>query len=479
LFLVSVQFFFLVFMQSLVETEDEDEVYLPDEIMRRIFKFMRLSNVEMASLGDVCPRWRELVACGGWDVWCRLDLLGHHDIVNDLSLTYRGDRLASASNDGTVRVWRLEDYAGCVRFWRMPDRPARFVRFDAAGEILVVSEGGDRPVKVFAVDSGACILTVHGRPEWQNLQWSTLEQGWAESLSLTRDGSRVALVSYDAVTRVLSLDDGHLIAEYGTADNGGLASAAISPGGDVVLGTNLTSYNEYSVFRLDFSSSDVPLTAHQQQPPRQLPVGMVRAISNNSQQVLIESNDGIRLVHMNSSPDDEVGYEEHENQEEQTLPNAQDYVAMFHGVDGHEEDHLSSNEFMNALDNSAWVETTASLNPTTTTTTSTTTRLRKSGRDLFRPRHSRAFYKVVDVAMDECGRRVAFAKVFVVRNKLYGELEVWDVASMQEVAHYEVIQPEESLETKVVLSGDGRTLSWTWGSGLVIQAWQLPELPDR
>ena len=46
-----------------------------------------------------------------WQVWedpnrqSQLTLKGHIDIINDLAFTPNGHRIASGSNDGTIRVW--------------------------------------------------------------------------------------------------------------------------------------------------------------------------------------------------------------------------------------------------------------------------------------------------------------------------------------------------------------------------------------
>lgn len=217
--------------QSLLSECSEEN--LPDEILERIFLATGYSNVEMDALRQVCRRWND-IGSRGWRVWSSLELFGHHGLVNDLSLNYRGDRLVSCADDGTVRLWDTGDLASeCLGVWRFPYlETVMFAKLNNPGNLLATSGGGASEVKIISVESGLTYRTFHERTQRLG-KAGMCDQGWAMSLSLSRNGERVALLGEEGIVRVIEISTGECISEI-SLEGEDATSCVISPDGSVV-----------------------------------------------------------------------------------------------------------------------------------------------------------------------------------------------------------------------------------------------------
>jgi WD40 repeat protein len=92
-----------------------------------------------------------------WDA-CLQTLEGHDGSVRSVVFSVDGQRLASSSNDKTVKIW--DSHSGeCLKTLEGHDGWVRSVVFSADGQRLA-SSSGDNTVKVWDVHSGECLKTL-------------------------------------------------------------------------------------------------------------------------------------------------------------------------------------------------------------------------------------------------------------------------------------------------------------------------------
>jgi WD40 repeat protein/serine/threonine protein kinase/tetratricopeptide (TPR) repeat protein len=176
-------------------------------------------------VGDLLAPWRRSVPdLRGWEWYylhglCHRDqltLCGHGGGVRAVAWSRDGARLASAGDDGTVKVWEaangknpftLRGHAGRVYS----------VAWSPDGTRLA-SAGGDGMVKVWTAATGQQILTLRGHT------------GEVESVAWSPDGTRLASASADSTVKVWEAATGNgILTLRGHADQ--LLSVAWSPDG--------------------------------------------------------------------------------------------------------------------------------------------------------------------------------------------------------------------------------------------------------
>ena len=188
------------------------------------------------------------VASGSWDgtvkVWDAnsgeliADCRGHTFVVDSVSYSPDGQRVASGSRDGTVKVWDAnsgELIADC----RGHTDQVYIVSYSPDGQ-RVASGSCDHTVKVWDANSGELIADCHGHT------------GRVYSVSYSRDGQRVASGSSDGTVKVWDANSGELIADcHGHTDI--VNSVCYSPDGQWVA----SGSDDYTVKVWDAHSGEL------------------------------------------------------------------------------------------------------------------------------------------------------------------------------------------------------------------------------
>ncbi|RYO77350.1 hypothetical protein DL764_010226 [Monosporascus ibericus] len=117
-----------------------------------------------------------------------LTLTGHGGWVNSVAFSADGSRLASGSEDRTVKVWDAATGA-CLSTLEGHGDWVNSVAFSADGSRLA-SGSEDRTVKVWDAATGAYLSTLTGHG------------GWVSSVTFSADGSRLASGSNDRTVKV-------------------------------------------------------------------------------------------------------------------------------------------------------------------------------------------------------------------------------------------------------------------------------------
>ncbi len=136
----------------------------------------------------------------------RAVLSGHTDTVRNLAWSPDGTRIATASRDGTARIWdaatgsplrELTGHLGMVEMVAWSPDSTR-----------IATASRDRTVRIWDADTGRCVLTLNQATDVvRGVAWSP-------------DGQRVAGSSRDRVVRVWEADTGRLAVELrGHEDN--------------------------------------------------------------------------------------------------------------------------------------------------------------------------------------------------------------------------------------------------------------------
>jgi WD40 repeat protein/tRNA A-37 threonylcarbamoyl transferase component Bud32 len=151
----------------------------------------------MLELLNVCPEelrnweWRYLKRL------CYADLLtlrGHTDGVRGVSFSPDGKRLASASDDGTIRVWDATTGQQLLTLKGHGDKTT-CVAFNFDGQYLA-SAGWDETVRIWNVVTGREVHTFRGHV------------GHVYGVAFTPDGRRLASGGGDRTVRIWDISDG-------------------------------------------------------------------------------------------------------------------------------------------------------------------------------------------------------------------------------------------------------------------------------
>jgi len=154
-------------------------------------------------------------------------LVGHSRGINDLAWSRKGDYIATASDDKTLRLWDVHTGDALVEF----KGHANFcfsVAFNPQGNLLA-SGSFDETVKLWDVRSGSCVATLpaHCDP--------------VTAVDFNRDGTCIASGSHDGLLRVWDTATGQCLKTLYAEGNPPVGYVKYSPNGKYVLAGTLDS----------------------------------------------------------------------------------------------------------------------------------------------------------------------------------------------------------------------------------------------
>uniref|UniRef100_A0A0D2XTR7 NACHT domain-containing protein n=2 Tax=Fusarium oxysporum (strain Fo5176) TaxID=660025 RepID=A0A0D2XTR7_FUSOF len=126
-----------------------------------------------------------------WDIGtghCTATLEGHGGGVHSVVFSLDGQRLASASHDTTVKIWDATT-GHCMATLRGHDDEVCSVAFSLDGQRLA-SASRDRTVKIWDATTGECTATLEGH------------HGCVNSVVFSPDGQRLASASIDRIAKI-------------------------------------------------------------------------------------------------------------------------------------------------------------------------------------------------------------------------------------------------------------------------------------
>jgi WD40 repeat protein len=130
------------------------------------------------------------------DSWsaCLQTLEGHGGEVRSVAFSHDSTRLASASDDSTVKIWDASSGA-CLQTLEGPGRGVRSVAFSHDSTRLA-SASDDSTVKIWDASSGACLQTLKGH------------SGGVISVAFSHDSTRLASASLDSTVKIWDASSG-------------------------------------------------------------------------------------------------------------------------------------------------------------------------------------------------------------------------------------------------------------------------------
>ncbi|KAF7979625.1 hypothetical protein HWV62_41573 [Athelia sp. TMB] len=155
------------------------------------------------------------------DIWPALQQIfeGHTDRVKSVAFSPDGRRMASGSDDKSVRVWDTETGTLIVKPFEGHTDWVRSIAFSPDGQ-RIASGSDDRSVRVWGTETGALIAE-----PFQG------HSGYVMSVAFSPNGRCIASGSDDGSIRVWEAETGTLIAKPIEGHTGGVNSVAFSPDG--------------------------------------------------------------------------------------------------------------------------------------------------------------------------------------------------------------------------------------------------------
>ncbi len=116
------------------------------------------------------------------------------DLINAVTLNNSGTKLASASDDKTVRIWNPETQE-CLHILNGHSSSVHAVAFSPDGSKLI-SGSADNTLRMWDVESGKCLATLHGH------------KNPIIAIAISPDGTLIASGSNDTTIRLWNASNG-------------------------------------------------------------------------------------------------------------------------------------------------------------------------------------------------------------------------------------------------------------------------------
>jgi WD40 repeat protein len=135
------------------------------------------------------PKWITIKPAIG-DEWsaCLQTLEGHSSLVSSVAFSHDSTRLASASDDSTIKIWDASS-AACLQTLEGHSNSVRSVAFSHDSTRLA-SASHDMTIKIWDASSAACLQTLEGH------------SAWVSSVAFSYDSTRLASASYDNTIKI-------------------------------------------------------------------------------------------------------------------------------------------------------------------------------------------------------------------------------------------------------------------------------------
>ncbi|WPJ63597.1 hypothetical protein SMAC4_13655 [Sordaria macrospora] len=147
---------------------------------------------------------------------CLQTLEGHSGDVYSVAFSPDGQRLASGSEDETIKIWDPAS-GSCLQTLKGHSGDVRSVAFSPDGQRLA-SGSWDETIKIWDPASGSCLQTLKGH------------SGWVYSVAFSRDGQRLASGSEDETIKIWDPASGSCLQTL-KGHSGDVRSVAFSPDG--------------------------------------------------------------------------------------------------------------------------------------------------------------------------------------------------------------------------------------------------------
>ncbi len=183
---------------------------------------------ESASVGEPAPR-RAQEALHQAVLASRTEVVleGHTDRIFDATFSPDGKLVATASADGTIRIWDSRSGQERLLLDTGSHRPMKAVDFHPQGRYLA-SGGNDRIVRVWDLVSGEPIRELEGHSHW------------VQDVAFSPDGKLLASVGKDGMVEIWEWDKAEIRAKLSSYEDWPMASVDFTPDGRHVAAGDLS-----------------------------------------------------------------------------------------------------------------------------------------------------------------------------------------------------------------------------------------------